>query len=67
MGKQMTRILKGKAEKLYAMYPVEFTEDFEKNKAALNRTGLFDYSKTDRNVVAGYLTRLVLRENKKED
>ena len=67
MGKQTTRILKGKAEKLYAMYPTEFTEDFEKNKLALNATGLFDYSKTDRNVVAGYISRLVLKEKRKED
>lgn len=67
MGKQTTRILKGKAEKLYAMYPTDFTEDFEKNKLALNSTGLFEYSKTDRNVVAGYLARLVKKENQKEE
>lgn len=67
MGKQTTRILKRKAEKLYLMYPTEFTDDFDKNKEVLGSTGLFDYSKSDRNIVAGYISRLASAEKKKED
>jgi len=67
MGKQTTGILKTKAEKLYNMYPTEFTEDFDKNKGVLNSTGLFEYSKSDRNIVAGFITRFVQQQKKKED
>ncbi|MCK4327200.1 MAG: 30S ribosomal protein S17e [Candidatus Diapherotrites archaeon] len=67
MGKQTTGILKKKAEKLYSMYPIEFGNDFEKNKEILNSTGLFDYSKSDRNIVAGYISRLATEQIKKED
>jgi len=67
MGKQTTGILKKKAKKLYSMYPTEFSEDFEKNKLALNRTGLFNYSKKDRNLVAGFVSAFVTAEKKKED
>lgn len=67
MGKQTTGILKTKAEKLYSMYPKDFTEDFDKNKEVLNSTGLFEYSKSDRNIVAGYVTRMVTQQKKKED
>ncbi len=66
MGKQTTGILKTKAEKLYNMYPTEFSEDFEKNKEVLNGTGLFEYSKSDRNIVAGYLSRLIQQKNKED-
>ena len=67
MGKQTTGILKKKAEKLYSMYPQEFSNDFEKNKEILNSTGLFNYSKSDRNIVAGYISRLVIGEKIKEE
>lgn len=64
MGKQMTRILKTKAERLYNLYPEKFTDVFEENKKIIDELGLFDYSKTDRNMVAGYITRLKAREKK---
>lgn len=67
MGKQTMGILKSKATKLYAMYPSDFGEDFERNKKTLDSTGLFGYSKTDRNIVAGYISRLVKAEKKEED
>ena len=67
MGKQTTGILKRKAEKLYSMYPGEFSNDFEKNKLVLSSTGLFDYSKSDRNIVAGYISRIATGEITKED
>jgi len=67
MGKQMTGILKSKATKLFAMFPTEFADDYEVNKKKLDSTGLFEYSKTDRNMVAGQITRLVRKEQKKDD
>ena len=67
MGKQTTNILKSKAEKLYTMHTDKFSEDFENNKKVLSTTGVFDYSKTDRNIVAGYISRLVIKEKKKDD
>jgi ribosomal protein S17E len=62
MGKQLTNILKSKAEELYAHYPDKFTEDYKENKEVIKKTGLFDYSKRDRNLVAGYITRLKQKE-----
>ncbi len=67
MGKQTTGILKRKAERLYSMYPADFSDDFKKNKGVLNSTGLFSYSKRDRNIVAGYISSLASNEKKKED
>lgn len=67
MGKQTTGILKRKAEKLYSMYPADFDPDFEKNKKVLDSTGLFEYSKRDRNIVAGFIATLASKEKKKED
>ncbi|MCD4740691.1 30S ribosomal protein S17e [archaeon] len=64
MGKQMTSILKNKAQELYNRYPEKFTDKYEENKVKVRETGLFDYSKTDRNIVAGYITRLKTEEEK---
>ena len=64
MGKQMTRILKTKAKQLYNSYPDKFTDKFEENKRIVDELGLFDYSKIDRNMVAGYITRLKASEKK---
>lgn len=58
MGKQMTSILKNKAEELYKRYPEKFTDKYAENKEVVKETGLFEYSKTDRNLVAGYITRI---------
>ena len=67
MGKQTTGILKRKAQKLFSMYPKEFDDDFESNKKALDSTGLFEYSKRDRNIVAGYIARMAGKLKKQED
>lgn len=64
MGKQMTNILKKKAQELYGRYPDKFTDKYEENKKQVKETGLFEYSKTDRNIVAGYITRLKTDEEK---
>ena len=66
MGKQLTSILKRKAEALYKQNPEAFTEDYEKNKEIVKKTGLFEYSKIDRNLVAGYITRLKVKSRKEK-
>jgi len=66
MGKQMTSILKNKAEELYRRDPAKFTGDYTENKRLVKETGLFEYSKIDRNLIAGYVTRLKGKEKKKE-
>ena len=62
----MTRILQGKAKKLKDMYPNDFDENFEHNKETLVKLGFFDYSKTDRNLIAGYIGRMKVAEAKEE-
>lgn len=64
MGKQTTRILKNKAEKLIEIYPGKFGTEFEKNKEFLNTLGLFKYSKHDRNLIAGYIARAAKKSEK---
>lgn len=58
MGKQRTRIVKRKAEKIFNRKPEEFTEDFKKNKEKLKEMNL-PLTKVDRNIIAGYMTTLV--------
>ncbi len=57
MGKQSTRVLKRKAKQLLDLFPDKFTDDFEHNKNVLKELHIFDYSKKDRNIVAGIITR----------
>lgn len=64
MGKQMTRILKTKAKQLYSLYPEKFTDNFGDNKKGIDELSLFGYSKIDRNMVAGFITRLKANEKK---
>ncbi len=63
MGKQRTRIVKRKAEKVFEKRKDGFTEDFKKNKEVLKGMDL-PLSKVDRNIMAGYLTSLVAKEKK---
>ncbi len=62
MGKRSSKILKNKAKEIYKKFPDEITEDFQKNKDFLKELKIFDYSKTDRNIVAGMLCRLASEE-----
>lgn len=64
MGKQMTKILKHKAQELYNRYPEKFTDNYKENKEKVKEAGIFEYSKTDRNLVVGYITRLKTEEKK---
>lgn len=58
LGKQRTRIVKRKAEKVFRSNPEGFTEEFKKNKEKLKDMNL-PLTKVDRNIIAGYLTTLV--------
>jgi len=64
MGKVRPAYIKRTARKLLEMYPDKFTEDFETNKRLVQE--LTDItSKTVRNRVAGYITRLVKVERRR--
>jgi len=60
MGRIKSALTKRTAEKL--MKEQEFTEDFEKNKRLID--GIMP-SKRIRNIVAGYITRLVKKQHAK--
>ncbi|MFH1132935.1 MAG: 30S ribosomal protein S17e [Nanoarchaeota archaeon] len=57
MGRIKTKRVKRVSLKLIAEHLEEFSEDFAKNKAMLNRLVIIRSPKV-RNVIAGYLTRL---------
>lgn len=48
-----------KAAKLLEMFPDKFSADIEKNKQGLNEFGVFKSSKKIRNMMAGYITRII--------
>ncbi|MEK6959234.1 MAG: 30S ribosomal protein S17e [archaeon] len=62
MGLSVSKGLKYRSEVLLEEFPENFGMNFQKNKEELNKLPL-GLSKTSRNVVAGYITRLA---NKKE-
>ncbi|MEM0369675.1 MAG: 30S ribosomal protein S17e [Pyrobaculum sp.] len=65
MGRVRPRYIKSLGEKLLEMYPDRFSDNFEENKKAV--ADLADIpSKTVRNRVAGYITRLVKRRKAQE-
>jgi len=65
MGRVKPKFIKSLAEKLLEAYPDRFTESFEENKKAVAELADIP-SKTVRNKVAGYITRLVKRQKAKE-
>jgi len=65
MGRVKPKFIKSLAEKLLEAYPDKFTESFEENKKAVAELADIP-SKTVRNKVAGYITRLVKRQKAKE-
>jgi len=65
MGRVKPKFIKSLAEKLLEMYPDRFTENFEENKKVVAELADIP-SKTVRNKVAGYITRLVKRRKAKE-
>ncbi len=58
MGRVKPRYIKSLSVKLLEMYPDRFTESFEENKRAVAELADLQ-SKSVRNKVAGYITRLV--------
>ncbi|MBN3037633.1 MAG: 30S ribosomal protein S17e [Candidatus Diapherotrites archaeon] len=67
MGKQTIALLKTKAEKIMKLYANQVTNNFEENKKFLDSLGVFDYSKKDRNMVAGFITRVKAAEAKRTE
>jgi len=65
MGRVKPKFIKSLAEKLLEAYPDRFTESFEENKKTVAELADIP-SKTVRNKVAGYITRLVKRQKAKE-
>ena len=58
MGRIKTKQIKGIAKKLIKMHAQEFTPEFEKNKALVEKYTTVPSSKM-RNTIAGYTARLV--------
>jgi len=63
MGRIKTTLIKRNVQELIQKYPDKFTNDFNENKKIVTETTEL-HSKKLRNVMAGYITRLV--KNKKE-
>ncbi|HDI74301.1 MAG TPA: 30S ribosomal protein S17e [Candidatus Korarchaeota archaeon] len=61
MGTVREKIIKRTAYKLVKQYPDLWTEDFEHNKRILSQIAEIK-SKVYRNRIAGYITRLKVRE-----
>ena len=61
MGRIKTTLTKRTALKLFTDHKEEFTKDFEKNKAKVTEFADIP-SKKIRNIVAGYIARLVKQE-----
>ncbi len=65
MGRIKTQVIKRLTREVMDRYEDKLSDDFEKNKEAIiSLTGLS--SKKLRNIVAGYITRLVKVKKKKE-
>jgi len=58
MGRIKTQLIKRVANKLVVLYPTKFKKDFEENKQLVMETADVKSVKL-RNVIAGYITRLV--------
>jgi small subunit ribosomal protein S17e len=59
-------LVKRTARKLKEKFPDKFSDNFEENKKILGSIPELEMEKKIRNSVAGYLTRLVKKERKKE-
>lgn len=67
MGKAVPKGIKSKALLLLKEFPEKFTADFENNKKALEEFGTNLFSKTNRNLVVGFMSRKVRQQQKKEE
>jgi ribosomal protein S17E len=65
MGKAVPKGIKNRANAAMEIMPTEtYGQDFNKNKLAVNDLGL-PVSKTDRNLISGFITRTVREKAKK--
>lgn len=62
MGRIKTKMVKSVTQDLFEHYDDKFTDDFDTNKEVVE-TYLDGASKTLRNTIAGYATRLKRRDN----
>ncbi|MFH1256028.1 MAG: 30S ribosomal protein S17e [Candidatus Diapherotrites archaeon] len=62
MGKAVPRIIKVRAEELVNEMPGSFSVDFDKNKEVLATMDL-PFSKVQRNLVAGFISRIIQQKN----
>jgi len=58
MGRIKTQLIKSTTEEIMSQHRDKFTSDFTKNKVILERVAILP-SKKIRNVMAGYITRLM--------
>jgi len=65
MGRIKTQLIKRVSHKLLEIHPSDFTDDFMKNKELVVQFADVP-SKKLLNTVAGYVTRLVKMQNKKQ-
>jgi len=64
MGKAVPRAVKQRAKFLLKKSPESFSEEFEKNKAAVRELNL-PFSKVEQNLMAGFIARTLAKGKKK--
>ena len=63
MGRIRTTFVKATGVKIYQKYKDRFSNDFSKNKKVVEDVSIMN-SKKLKNVISGYITKLVKKENK---
>lgn len=63
MGKLLSKSIKNKADTLLELYKEKFNDNFENNKRMFNEFKI-PYSKKVRNLLIGYITRLIVQQKK---
>jgi ribosomal protein S17E len=62
MGKSIAKKIKYEGEVLLEEFPEKFGDKFDNNKKSLNTMQDLKLSKTNRNILAGYIVRLAKRK-----
>ena len=65
MGRIKTKLIKRTGEELLQKYPDKFSDDFKDNKKILPEVTEM-HSKKFKNVISGYITRLMRRKKSKQ-
>ena len=66
MGKTKPRYLRVLATDMTGKYPGEFTKEFEGNKAKVRELNMIEYSKEERNKLAGEITQEMKKRAREE-